>query len=356
MSSNSAVAEITVITPMYNEAGSIQANIRRILDVMSGLGVSWEYILVDDGSTDASLEEAKALIGRHTQCRLIHYPVNRGRGYALRQGFAAARGKYIITTESDLSWGGQIIQSLYDRLVLDGCDVVVASTYLPGGRLENVPASRRWLSSFGNLFMRWCFGGNLTMLSGMTRGYRREAIKSLHLETDHKEIHLEIIAKAQALGLRIVEIPATIRWPDKSRGKGRRGAGGMARFILPHLISSFNHSSTKLLIWGTMILFSLGMGLAVFGVLNKLFMITPEGYRMANIVTYGLVLMLMAGLCALFCGMSLQLSSLAKSITHVQSLLEQLQRSESTDSEPRQHAPEPSHTGRKHRVSQTLRL
>ena len=259
---SSRQAEISVITPMYNESARIQGNIGRILAALDRLGLAWEYILVDDGSTDDSLERAKAAIGTHPCCRIIRYPVNRGRGYALRQGFAAARGRYVITTESDLSWGEGIIRDLYGRLVCDGCDIVVASVYLPGGGFENVPFSRRLLSSFGNRIMRWCFGGKLTMLSGMTRGYRREAIKSLHLEADRKEIHLEIIAKAQALGLRIVEIPATIRWHSPGAGQKRSGVGGMLRFIVPHLVSSYNLGAAKVLMWGTATLFMLGVTIA----------------------------------------------------------------------------------------------
>jgi glycosyltransferase involved in cell wall biosynthesis len=318
-------AEISVITPMYNESKRIQENIGRILDVLDDLGLAWEYILVDDGSTDDSLAQAKAALGTHPCCRVIHYPVNRGRGYALRQGFAAARGRYVITTESDLSWGEGIIRELYGRLVRDGCDIVVASVYLPGGGFENVPRSRRLLSSVGNRIMRWCFGGHLTMLSGMTRGYRRDAIRSLHLEADRKEIHLEIIAKAQALGLRIVEIPAVIRWEHPSPGQKRSGLGSMVRFIVPHLVSSYNLGAAKVLMWGTATLFMLGAGLAGFGALNKLFSITPAYLPLPNIVTYGLALMLMAGMCAMFGGVSLQLANVHRSITHIQSQLEQLQ-------------------------------
>ena len=314
--------EITVITPMYNEAGSIQANIRRILTAMESLGVSWEYILVDDGSTDTGLEEARAQIGDNPCCRIIHYAANRGRGYALRQGFSVARGKYIVTTESDLSWGPEIVPSLYARLVRDDCDIVVASVHLPGGGLENVPPARRWLSSYGNIFMRWCYGGNLTMLSGMTRGYRREAIQTLHLESNHKEIHIEILAKAKALGMRIVEIPATIRWQISGPGRRRGNFAGMARFILPHLADSYSFGAPRILMWGTTILVVIGLGLITFGAINKLLLLTPA--PMPNLITYGLVLM--AGLCALFAGLSLQIGKLSRSVIHIQAQLEQLSR------------------------------
>ncbi|MBU0638677.1 MAG: glycosyltransferase family 2 protein [Planctomycetes bacterium] len=289
---------------------------------MESLGVAWEYILVDDGSTDDSLTQARALLDDHANCHLIHYPVNRGRGYALRRGFTAASGKYVISTESDLSWGEDIIRAIYDRLVLDGCDVVVASVHLPDGGYENVPGSRRGLSYFGNIVMRWCFGGDLTMLSGMTRGYRREVIKSLHLEANHKEIHLEIIAKARALGYRIVEIPATIRWEAPKRGQSRSGVASMARFIIPHLISSYNFGAAKILLTATCVLMLLGIGLAGFGAINKLLLLTPA--PMPNLITYGLVLVLLGVLCALFTGLSLQISNLSRSLTHAQCQLEQL--------------------------------
>ena len=192
---------------MYNEADRIQDNLRNILEALDGLNITYEYILINDGSTDDSYEKAKQILKDLPTCRIIHYEKNRGRGYALRQGIYNARGRYIITTESDLSWGAEIIEKLYRALLNTGSDVVVASVYMPGGRLENVPSFRHLLSRYGNKFMRWSFGGKLTMLSGMTRGYRRETVQSLYLEEDNKEIHLEIIAKAQARNFTITEIP-----------------------------------------------------------------------------------------------------------------------------------------------------
>ena len=93
--------------------------------------------MVDDGSTDDSYAEAKMIMDKHPNCRIVRYNRNRGRGYALRQGFRIARGDYIITTESDLSWGTDIIQRLYNKINSNISDIVIASTYLPGGKLEN---------------------------------------------------------------------------------------------------------------------------------------------------------------------------------------------------------------------------
>lgn len=142
--------DLTVITPMYNEAAQIQNNIDKIVDALSGMDVTWEYILVNDGSLDNSLELAEEAMTDCECCRIIHYPRNRGRGYALRQGFAAAKGRYIITTESDLSWGESIIPQLYAAISHGDADVVIASVNLPGGKLANVPAHRVALSKVSN--------------------------------------------------------------------------------------------------------------------------------------------------------------------------------------------------------------
>ena len=70
---------ISLITPMYNEAGCIKENVQQILGVLKNLGISWEYILVDDGSVDDSYKMAQDVIEGYPQCRIVHYPVNRGR-------------------------------------------------------------------------------------------------------------------------------------------------------------------------------------------------------------------------------------------------------------------------------------
>ena len=307
---------ISLITPMYNEGAEIKQNILRILEVLDAWEEEWEYILVDDGSTDDSHAIAWEILHARRNCRIVHYPVNRGRGYALRKGFDAARGRYIITTESDLSWGSKIIEELYNQLVLSKSDIVVASVFHEGGGFKNVPIFRRLLSKSGNWIMRWCFETNLTQFSGMTRGYRREAIQSMHLEEKDKEIHLEIISKAEALGFLISEIPATIQWSKKRVERGEKKLS-MLRYVISHLMSSLNQGSLKIFFFLSLVLFSIGVGFVTFGAINKFFFITSQ--PKPNIVNYGLVVLLMSLVCTLFGGMSIQLWYIRKNLVHLQS-------------------------------------
>ena len=317
MPNNSNACEISLITPMYNESASIQKNIVLVINALKALGVTWEYILVNDGSSDDSHKKARDVMDGNPFCRIIHYDKNRGRGYALKQGFAAARGKYVITTESDLSWGPEIIGALYSGLKDSKKDMIIASVNLPGGGLKNVPFYRTALSRCGNWVMRWAFGRNLTMLSGMTRGYRREAIESLYLEENGKEIHLEIVSKAQALGYNIREIPATIRW-DKQDDRGRkRGGLRIMRSVIPHIMVSLHVGSVKLLIWAAVFSGFLGIMTVVLGILNKIYVIRPMPY----LVTYGLLIVTLAMIFGLFGLISIQLGFVYRSITHIQSEL-----------------------------------
>lgn len=314
--------DLTVITPMYNEAAQIQKNIAKIIGVLSDMDVTWEYILVNDGSLDNSLELAEQATADCEHCRIIHYPRNRGRGYALRQGFEAAEGSYIITTESDLSWGESIIPQLYAAITQGDADVVIASVNLPGGKLTNVPAHRVALSKVGNQVLRWTMGGELTMLSGMTRAYTRQVIDSLYLEEDEKEIHVEIVAKAAALGYKFKEIPAEINWAreeveDAAPKKKKRGSSRIFRAIVPHLVAAFQHGSLKVLFTFCVISGVLGVLAVTLGVFNKIFHILP--YQMPYLLTYGLLLFIMAIFFGLFGLLSIQMKFIYKSIVHMQS-------------------------------------
>lgn len=253
---------VSVICPMYNEAGGIERNLRRLLDALHRLDHTWELILVNDGSTDDSAARVKALAQDEERLRLVGYPRNRGRGYALRTGFRLAQGAIVVTTESDLSWGPDIVEKLIAGLDSQDCDMVVASPHGPGGRLENVPVHRVFLSRFGNKILRLASESRITMLSGMTRAYRRHVLESLFLESDGKEIHLEIISQAEALGFRIGEIPAVLAWEANEPGAPRRKSNFNApRYIYSHMMFTFGQA--PFLLMGTAGLLSILLGSAL---------------------------------------------------------------------------------------------
>jgi len=233
----------SVVSPMFNEEANIASTVDAIEKVMDGIGKPWELILVNDGSTDGTAEAAARICEKKPFARLLSYEPNQGRGKALRTGFAEARGRYIITIESDLSWDASLMAEMLRMLEGNEADLVLASPYVKGGRTEGVPAGRLMISYLGNLILNIVVPGNFRMVTQMFRAYRREVIDSLELESDRKEIHLEILSKAVAIGYRAKEIPAVLR----SRG------GGKSKFALGKTVAShlaFSYFEKPILLFG----------------------------------------------------------------------------------------------------------
>jgi glycosyltransferase involved in cell wall biosynthesis len=234
---------ISIVCPFFNEEPIIEASVRLMLQNLARLPEEWELIIVDDGSRDRSLQLARTLEAQEPRLRVLTYPDNRGRGYAIRTGVAHARGDVVVTTEIDSSWGNDIVARLAAalRARLDA-DIIIASPHLPGGGYRNVPLWRVMLSSVGNYIIRSGLTYSVTMHTGMTRGYRRERFLALPLDEDEKEMHLEIVSKAIALGYRIYEIPAVLKWrAHELAGSGapRRGSSSVSnRLIRTHVLFS----------------------------------------------------------------------------------------------------------------------
>lgn len=234
---------ISVVCPFFNEEAIIEASVRLMLLNLAELPEEWELIIVDDGSRDRSLALARALEAQSPQLRVLSYAVNRGRGYAIRTGVAQARGDIVITTEIDSSWSDDIASRIAAELRRrPEVDIVIASPHLPGGGYRNVPLWRVWLSSVGNYVIRSGLSYSVTMNTGMTRGYRREKFLALPLDEDEKEMHLEIVSKAIALGYRICEIPAVLEWKTGKLAGGpghkRKSSSVSSRLVGTHLLFS----------------------------------------------------------------------------------------------------------------------
>lgn len=241
---------------MYNEGANIRKNLTRLFGLFKELPFRCELVLVNDGSTDGSLQKAEELLSNYDDFTIVTYPRNRGRGFAIRKGVENSRGDILVVTESDLSWGTEIVERMVSHLLDNRLDVVVASPQAKGGRLENVPASRRFYTTVGNQILRRLMPVKLSMYTGMTRAYRREVLERLDMESDGKELHLEILSKLAAQGCRIGEVPAVLAW-EPSRKKRKSGFNAK-RYILSHL--TFGVGESPLLVLAAASLFFVFFG------------------------------------------------------------------------------------------------
>jgi glycosyltransferase involved in cell wall biosynthesis len=224
--------DISVIVPMYNEQENAAHTIERITEVLAPLGMSFEILPVNDGSTDGTLSVLEAVSRKNRRVRVISYPRNGGRGKALRYGLKSSSGRYVATIDADLSYDPGYIVEMVKVLEEDGdVDVVLASAYMDGGRTEGVARNRLFISKLGNRILQMAIPEEIHTLTCVVRCYRRQVVESLDLESDGKEIHLEIISKVLAMGYNVREIPAVLTSRKKGRSKFAFRATALSHII-----------------------------------------------------------------------------------------------------------------------------
>ncbi|MEA2101845.1 MAG: glycosyltransferase family 2 protein [Thermodesulfobacteriota bacterium] len=252
---------LSVIIPMYNEEENAAETISRVQETLDAHLDSYEIIAVNDGSTDNTLKVLDDAVRDNPCLRVASYWKNGGRGKAIRQGFSAARGRYMATIDADLSYDPEYILDMVR--VLDDerdIDVVLASPYMPGGDTRGVPGARLFISRMGNWIIRFSMTEKIHTLTCIVRCYRSEVISSLDLESDGKEIHLEILSKVLAMGFCVKEIPATLRAREKGSSKFAFRSTALSHI----LFTVFERPALLFGILGIILtLFGLGLGIYI---------------------------------------------------------------------------------------------
>lgn len=248
---------ISVVIPMFDEVDLAEETLDKLVEHLEGEGLDFELIPVNDGSTDKTAERLERIAERDRRIRPTGYSTNEGRGKALRTGFAAARGEIICSIDADLSYSPDHIVAMLNTLdERPDVDVVLASAYMPGGKTKNVPLKRLLVSKFGNLLLSAAMPGRLHTMTCVVRAYRREVLDGLDLESNGKEIHLEILAKVLTLGHKVLEIPATLSARDRGKSKSK-----VRPTVLSHLTFAF--VERPILLFGLLGLWSAVIGLIV---------------------------------------------------------------------------------------------
>src|SRR5208283_1099372 len=204
---------LSVIIPVYNEELTIGDIINRVKAVVLQTGLKNEVIVVDDCSYDKSLEIAK----KHS-AKIYTLKRHMGKGYALRAGFAKARGDVIVTIDSDGSHRPEELSRVLAPILQDKADLVIGSRYL---NQKNVAA--RKLNAFGvklfNSFIELLTGAVITDSQSGYRAMKREVLRSQNPQSEGYEIESEMLVKTAQRKFRITEVPISF----EQRTYGRSG-------------------------------------------------------------------------------------------------------------------------------------
>ncbi len=203
--------ELSIVMPCLNEAETLAACIRKARAYLETSGVRGEIVVGDNGSSDGSQE-----IARREGARVVDVP-QRGYGAALHGATLAARGRYVVMGDSDGSYDFSELTPFLERLRA-GDDLVMGNRFLGGIAPGAMPWKNRWignpvLTGIGRLFFR-CPARDFHC--GL-RAYRRDAFRRMDLQTTGMEFASEMVIKAMLLGMRISEVPTTLRPDGRSR-------------------------------------------------------------------------------------------------------------------------------------------
>ena len=203
--------ELTILMPCLNEAETLAACIAEAQTWLETAGVSGEVLIADNGSTDGSRDIARA-----AGARVVEVPV-RGYGAALAAGIAAARGRYVIMGDADMSYDFGALDPFLERLRA-GDQLVMGNRFAGGIAPGAMPWHHRYignpvLSYVGRLF----FKTPIRDFHCGLRGFEREAIAGLSLRTTGMEFASEMVVKASLVNLKISEVPTRLRPDGRSR-------------------------------------------------------------------------------------------------------------------------------------------
>jgi glycosyltransferase involved in cell wall biosynthesis len=223
---------ISIIVPVYNEVRTVGAVVDRLLSI--ALPAAREILVVNDGSTDGTREALDQLTPHPGVLRVLHAPINGGKGSAIRIGFANARGSVFAIQDADLELDPAQLASLVQP-ILDGRSRIVYGSRFMAGR----PAAP-WLSIVANRTLtavtNLLYGARITDMETCYKVMTAEVARGLSLQANRFDIEPEITAKLLRAGHTILELPVTFEPRSRAQGKkiGWRDGVQAIRVLVRH--------------------------------------------------------------------------------------------------------------------------
>ena len=194
---------LTVFLPAYNEEANVKRIERELLPVIKKLRYKTEVLVVDDGSTDGTVQVVSRLLKKHKNIRLVRHPKNMGLGCAVRTGIRHARGELFVALDSDFTFHPRYIPRLIERFERGDVDCV-AGYY---DTAKDVEFHRKLLSRGVNFLYSILLTNKVRSFSPIFKLYKTRQLRELGLHSKDYNINAEIIFGLIKKKRRIAEVP-----------------------------------------------------------------------------------------------------------------------------------------------------
>ena len=265
--------ELSVVIPVYNEENNIEPLYRGLKEVLESVGLSYEVVVVDDGSTDGSFEVLRELHRGDQALKVIRLRRNFGQAAAFAAGFDRAVGETVVSMDADLQFDPADIRTLLDKIA-EGYDIV------SGWRVDRQEAllTRRLPSMAANWLISRITGVRLHDYGCSLKAYRLEVIRNVRL---YGELHRFIPALASSIGVRLAEVPVS-HYPRR-HGKSKYDLSRTLTVILDLLTVKFllSYATRPMQVFGLLGIFSFAVGtvIAAYLAFIRLFLGSPIANR-----------------------------------------------------------------------------
>ena len=262
--------DISVVVPLYNEVESLPELVAWIDRVARKNSLSYEIIMIDDGSTDGSFQEVERLRAEYPAIRGVSFMRNYGKSAALYVGFDMAEGEVVFTMDADLQDSPDEIPEMRRMILEEGYDLVSGWK-----RKRYDPIGKRWPSKFFNLTARVMSGIKLHDFNCGLKAYRRKVVKSIEV---YGEMHRYIPILAKHAGFKRIG-EKVVEHHERKYGKSKFGLERMVKGYLDLIsVSCMSHFGRS-----PMYLFGgLGTLMFLFGGVTTIWVIADKLYSQAN--------------------------------------------------------------------------
>jgi dolichol-phosphate mannosyltransferase len=224
---------VSVVVPMFNERDCATTLIASLSELEQSFAdrIRYEFVLVDDGSTDDTVDQLVKTIAGRENFTIVRHAVNRGIAAAIHTGIRAARHEVVVSMDCDLSYAPATMANMIE-LLAPGVDLVTASPYHFEGSVEDIPHWRLRLSRLASRLYSLACRQKLSCYTSCFRVYRRSVVAPLELKNEGFVGVAELLWKVIDEGGRVAEHPAVLRARQAGASKMRVFRAGLGHLRL----------------------------------------------------------------------------------------------------------------------------